>query len=476
MNRGGRLIGCAFWLLVVALFFGLKPTALGGEFDTTSFILIAILALIVGLIGLFIKDPVVEEKEIDTAHEGEQVNTAEGNDLETQENTAESQDAQENADSELLSKAINIEPTYETKQVTVYKCASCGVEKTGWYKDCPICSGKMQKLSVTKTYEVRYVEQPTPKSTKYTVKYNYEYPIDFVVDDKEYSGYLMFTENNFILMKKINNLTRSLVGEVGAAIIGDSEILNTRYSDIERYDYFEDKIILNLSNHLVKLYVKTDFGKEKIIDTLNAKKVPYVKKEMVEISSVPTDEFKKYETHKVTHDAIIKDRSQAKPQVELAQGRKASKINFCRKCGKKLETGSEFCRHCGTKVEYAGSAPADIDQEPAEAVKPSEPVEAKVKAASLSSVVNNAALSPKLKRAFLFIEDGNFSRADEYIEAILDEEPDNAYAYLAKVLIETRTADIDSLNADDLKSNNNYKFILRFGTKELKNGLNLKAE
>ncbi len=44
-------------------------------------------------------------------------------------------------------------------------------------------------------------------------------------------------------------------------------------------------------------------------------------------------------------------------------------------------------------------------------------------------------LSPALKRTYIFLEDGDFLKADKYAENVLDEDPENAYAYLAKLLI-----------------------------------------
>ena len=53
-------------------------------------------------------------------------------------------------------------------------------------------------------------------------------------------------------------------------------------------------------------------------------------------------------------------------------------------------------------------------------------------------VVNNAEhdIAPLLKRAFLFLEDGDFNSADEYSEKVLDINPECAEAYVAKLLIE----------------------------------------
>ena len=46
--------------------------------------------------------------------------------------------------------------------------------------------------------------------------------------------------------------------------------------------------------------------------------------------------------------------------------------------------------------------------------------------------------APLLKRAFMFLEDGNWSSAKEYCEKVLDLEPENAQAYLGKLMAEQR--------------------------------------
>ena len=48
----------------------------------------------------------------------------------------------------------------------------------------------------------------------------------------------------------------------------------------------------------------------------------------------------------------------------------------------------------------------------------------------------SANISPLLKRAFMFLEDGNFDGADEYCERVLDQDPENAQAYLGKLMAE----------------------------------------
>jgi tetratricopeptide (TPR) repeat protein len=44
------------------------------------------------------------------------------------------------------------------------------------------------------------------------------------------------------------------------------------------------------------------------------------------------------------------------------------------------------------------------------------------------------AIEPLLKRAFLFLEDGDFKTADTYFERVLDNDPENSSAYMGKLL------------------------------------------
>ena len=85
--------------------------------------------------------------------------------------------------------------------------------------------------------------------------------------------------------------------------------------------------------------------------------------------------------------------------------------------------------------------------------------------------------NPLLARAFLFMEDGDFNKAKEYINKVLDQEPQNPMAYLASVMTDI---DIryhrDSITIEDLfdipesklKEHSNYKKALRFSNDEFK--------
>ena len=85
----------------------------------------------------------------------------------------------------------------------------------------------------------------------------------------------------------------------------------------------------------------------------------------------------------------------------------------------------------------------------------------------------NANVAPLLKRAFMFLEDGNFKEADEYCEKVLDQDPENAKAYLGKLLAELGVKTKDNLIncSQPFDNSNNYQKAVRFGDAALKNEL-----
>ena len=50
-----------------------------------------------------------------------------------------------------------------------------------------------------------------------------------------------------------------------------------------------------------------------------------------------------------------------------------------------------------------------------------------------------------LERAFLFLESGEFKKADEYLEKVLDSDCKNARAYLGKLMIERKVCKVEDL-------------------------------
>lgn len=85
----------------------------------------------------------------------------------------------------------------------------------------------------------------------------------------------------------------------------------------------------------------------------------------------------------------------------------------------------------------------------------------------------NANTAPLLKRAFMFLEDGDWNSANEYCEKVLDIDPENASAYLGKLLSELRVRKQETLKdqAEPFDHNNNYQKAVRFADEKLKTAL-----
>lgn len=80
-----------------------------------------------------------------------------------------------------------------------------------------------------------------------------------------------------------------------------------------------------------------------------------------------------------------------------------------------------------------------------------------------------------LGRGFLFLEDGDFEKAEEYFEKVLDIDFECAKAYLGKLLVSLKVKkipDLEKVNVD-FSENPNYKKIVRFGDEKLINEVNI---
>ncbi len=77
---------------------------------------------------------------------------------------------------------------------------------------------------------------------------------------------------------------------------------------------------------------------------------------------------------------------------------------------------------------------------------------------------------PILKRAFMFLEDGDFIRANEYLERALDQDPENAEAYVGKLMYAhkvRRRADLKNVSVL-LDTNAFYHKAMKFGDDALR--------
>lgn len=92
-----------------------------------------------------------------------------------------------------------------------------------------------------------------------------------------------------------------------------------------------------------------------------------------------------------------------------------------------------------------------------------------------AAVSNPAAATVQslLKRAFMFLEDGEWGSANKYAEKVLDIDPENGEAYLAKAMSDLKKQSRSSMNdVSGIALNANIQKALRFGSGSLKNEIN----
>ncbi len=111
-------------------------------------------------------------------------------------------------------------------------------------------------------------------------------------------------------------------------------------------------------------------------------------------------------------------------------------------------------------------------------VKPDEQNQTVAKETIMQS--GNANIETLLKRAFMFLEDGEWDNANEYCEKVLDIDPENAEAYLGKFLAELKCQSVSKINSASFRiikegwknpslSSANYKKFMKFAPEEMAN-------
>ena len=89
------------------------------------------------------------------------------------------------------------------------------------------------------------------------------------------------------------------------------------------------------------------------------------------------------------------------------------------------------------------------------------------------SASNNSNVNSLLKRISIFLEDGDWKSADEYCEKVLDIDPENAEAYVGKLMAELHVRRRGELKNQKkpFDNKNNFKKAVRFGDKKTKDEL-----
>ena len=75
-----------------------------------------------------------------------------------------------------------------------------------------------------------------------------------------------------------------------------------------------------------------------------------------------------------------------------------------------------------------------------------------------------------LKRAFMHLEEGKWADADKLLDKILNQSPENAQAYVGKLMIELKLKKEKELNEIPISFDKSiyYERIMQFGDEELK--------
>ena len=140
----------------------------------------------------------------------------------------------------------------------------------------------------------------------------------------------------------------------------------------------------------------------------------------------------------------------------------------CEMCGSTdlaKENGFVVCQSCGMKYSVEEAKKLMI--------------EGTVEVQGTVKVDKTSEVETLLKRAFMFLEDKEWEKANEYGEKVLEIAPENAQAYLVKFMIDLRvnkkedivnsyTAREYGCRISDLTKNNNYKKALLFADSQLK--------
>ena len=87
-----------------------------------------------------------------------------------------------------------------------------------------------------------------------------------------------------------------------------------------------------------------------------------------------------------------------------------------------------------------------------------------------STNTNMFNINSLLKRVQILIEDGEYTKADELCETVLNNEPENAYAYIYKLLIDFECPNLlklEECNLEEVLSNKNYQRVKKYGDENI---------
>lgn len=128
-------------------------------------------------------------------------------------------------------------------------------------------------------------------------------------------------------------------------------------------------------------------------------------------------------------------------------------------------TGVYECEYCGTKQTVV------IDSNDIAAMFGSDSHDER---RNVHKENESVSVEPLLKRAFMFLEDGDWGQAKQYCEKALDKDPENGRAYLGKLMADLKVcheAELAEIDVD-YRHYNNFEKAIRFGDPQMVKKLN----
>lgn len=315
-------------------------------------------------------------------------------------------------------------------------------------------------------YGIEYVEDPT---TYKRVPTCHRTSYDAITADEDYKLAIQYAE---ISQKIIYEAEAKAIDEIQKGILTISQ--NEKPYDVficyketdESGKRTQDSVLANdIYHQLTQEGFKVFYAAITLEDKLGQEYEPYIfaalnsAKVMLVIGSKPE------------YFTAVWVKNEWSRYLKLMKGDRSKLLIPCYKDMDAYELPEEFAHLQAQDMGKIGFI-NDIVRGIKKVINKDEPKSA-VKETAAAGQAANSGVAPLLKRISLFLEDGNWQEADEYCERVLDSDPENAQAYLYKLMAKMEVRKTEDLRnqAQPFDSEDMYRKTVRFADEELKNTL-----
>lgn len=315
-------------------------------------------------------------------------------------------------------------------------------------------------------YGIEYVEDPT---TYKRVPTCHRTSYDAITADEDYKLAIQYAD---ISQKNIYEAEAKAIDEIQKGILTISQ--NEKPYDVficyketdESGKRTQDSVLANdIYHQLTQEGFKVFYAAITLEDKLGQEYEPYIfaalnsAKVMLVIGSKPE------------YFTAVWVKNEWSRYLKLMKGDRSKLLIPCYKDMDAYELPEEFAHLQAQDMGKIGFI-NDIVRGIKKVINKDEPKSA-VKETAAAGQAANSGVAPLLKRISLFLEDGNWQEADEYCERVLDSDPENAQAYLYKLMAKMEVRKKEDLRnqAQPFDSEDMYRKTVRFADEELKNTL-----